>query len=528
MSIDNIDFLQSYARVFCGDSKRSWHGTTIQAVQPKLATEADTHVQYTSTLQTQTPIQSVSECSQNTHTTDINEIRQPVCSHSGLHRRKRSEATPYTSPHGKSLFPKTQRRARSIMESLRSTDTQEAHEPDHVQEAPTPSFFRQPTTHLSVTDFNVSPIEKHNLDTLRLELYIYLWLKLSYLDKHDTAFVGYQEYFSLSKPKSGKKSNIVYFDVLDAIADNKETVLHVLYKLKQQFIEGHGQQWLVVAGDAKLYDVLQTIKCEYGEEFHWLICYPGDWHMLANYQKALLKPYFDVGLRELAKTIGYPTAALQACSQFKRTHCFITEVWEAIFQVMLQIYLNSASTYPVAESLKQKLFDNHSPQEIETTIASLQMCLSPDHNNFIEFLKNKSQTSNNWKFWSQFVLQDGLAYVGMYLAIRGGNWNLRLACMKLMVPLFCAYDHMTYKRLISRQICDVLNLPTTILQSLSEGGFVASITGAQWHSVAIDEAHEMLINKSCKMSVVHPTEDYIHRISNYMPYRSKCLEKARN
>ena len=184
-------------------------------------------------------------------------------------------------------------------------------------------------------------------------------------------------------------------------------------------------------------------------------------------------------------------------------------------------------TYPVAESLKQKLFDNHSPQEIETTIASLQMCLSPDHNNFIEFLKNKSQTSNNWKFWSQFVLQDGLAYVGMYLAIRGGNWNLRLACMKLMVPLFCAYDHMTYKRLISRHICDVLNLPTTVLQSLSEGGFVASITGAQWHSVAIDEAHEMLINKSCKMSVVHPTEDYIHRISNYMPYRSKCLENLK-
>ena len=35
ISIDNIDFLYSYARVFCGDQKRSWHRTTIQLVQPK-------------------------------------------------------------------------------------------------------------------------------------------------------------------------------------------------------------------------------------------------------------------------------------------------------------------------------------------------------------------------------------------------------------------------------------------------------------------------------------------------------------
>ena len=51
--------------------------------------------------------------------------------------------------------------------------------------------------------------------------------------------------------------------------------------------------------------------------------------MLANYQKALIKPYVDARLRELAKKAGYPTAAIQACSQFKRTHSFIMEVWDS-------------------------------------------------------------------------------------------------------------------------------------------------------------------------------------------------------
>lgn len=34
VSVDNIDFLHSYACVFCGHQKCSWHGTSVEAVQP--------------------------------------------------------------------------------------------------------------------------------------------------------------------------------------------------------------------------------------------------------------------------------------------------------------------------------------------------------------------------------------------------------------------------------------------------------------------------------------------------------------
>ena len=42
ISADNIDFLHSYAQSFHGKQTSSWHGTTVQAVQPKPSTCSDT------------------------------------------------------------------------------------------------------------------------------------------------------------------------------------------------------------------------------------------------------------------------------------------------------------------------------------------------------------------------------------------------------------------------------------------------------------------------------------------------------
>ena len=63
--------------------------------------------------------------------------------------------------------------------------------------------------------------------------------------------------------------------------------------------------------------------------------------MLMNYQIALMKPYFDAGLKSMAEAAKYPVAAIQTCSQFKRTHYFILEAWEAVYRAMLSTYSKS-------------------------------------------------------------------------------------------------------------------------------------------------------------------------------------------
>ena len=99
--------------------------------------------------------------------------------------------------------------------------------------------------------------------------------------------------------------------------------------------------------------------------------------------------------------------------------------------------------------------------------------------------------------------------------------------MKLMAPLFTAYDHPIYQKLISSHLLDVLDMPPAILTMLHQGAFVVSISGRAMHSVGIDEAHEMLINKGYKSSLVRPSQDYINRIAHYLPYRTKAIENVK-
>ena len=60
------------------------------------------------------------------------------------------------------------------------------------------------------------------------------------------------------------QSKVVYVDIMSMPADAKDTVLCVLQKLHTSFILELGFRWLIVVGDAKTYDTLQSLRRQYG------------------------------------------------------------------------------------------------------------------------------------------------------------------------------------------------------------------------------------------------------------------------
>jgi len=93
-----------------------------------------------------------------------------------------------------------------------------------------------------------------------------------------------------------------------------------------------------------------------------------------------------------------------------------------------------------------------------------------------------------------------------------------------MAALFTAFDRPCYEKLIAQHIHDICKCPTPVLNALKQGGFSISFRGSYAHNVAIDEAHEMAINKDCKEAITKPSADYIKRVATFLPVRSKSLD----
>lgn len=127
------------------------------------------------------------------------------------------------------------------------------------------------------------------------------------------------------------------------------------------------------------------------------------------------------------------------------------------------------------------------------------------------FVDMESKKNGTKQFWSQFVFQDCFAYVFLYLAIRSGRWDLRMAAIKSMAVLFTAFDRPNYQKLIPQHIVDMLTIPEEILSHLSKGGLTVSINGRLCHSVGIDEAHEMCINKELMQGIHYQTFSRLHK-----------------
>ena len=311
-TVDNIDFLHSHAQVFAGNQTLSWHGTTIQAVQAK-----PSHVQATDPLPSQTDV--------------------------ATRRRPHAVLSPMPSPNKEARSPLPKRfhgRARTGTEFTCKSNASIPPEQSHVY-----SFQNLqstlPTNESSsptIDNFRPSTCEEQSLGALVKHSTSYCLLKNALTNSSLVEqLIGIQAFLSVSeKTSSPEIASVAYVAVLDEVADEKDTILHVINNLYVEYVCKHGKQFLVLEGDAKTYNTIQAVKFEYGSDLNWLVPYPGDWHLLKNCQICLMKPFFEAGLKDLATASGYPALSIQSCSNFQRTHHFLMETWEGLYRHMLK------------------------------------------------------------------------------------------------------------------------------------------------------------------------------------------------
>ena len=118
------------------------------------------------------------------------------------------------------------------------------------------------------------------------------------------------------------------------------------------------------------------------------------------------------------------------------------------------------------------------------------------------------------------VHRDCFLYVTLYLSIRSGNWSLRNYSLHQIYNFFQISDSKYYFRLLPHHLADILTFPDYIIDHFKNGAFVSNITGTNWSSIALDEMHEMTINKDIKVAFTTPTVSNVKLKLIYLPYRT--------
>ena len=189
--------------------------------------------------------------------------------------------------------------------------------------------------------------------------------------------------------------------LVDESADPDETMMLVTDKIMDELKTKDWNSHLIIVGGGKTYEQLKNIKRHYGSELDKLLVFPGDRHILKNYQEVLMKVYYSCGLKELAKALGFQAETLTM------------QVWEALYWEMLKAFhkTHEETILPVFDTI---LTEVQQHLQTKTSFSQLQadiMAKVTDkvEGHFYEFLDKQSTADDTCRFWKQFVLEDCFA-----------------------------------------------------------------------------------------------------------------------
>jgi len=209
-------------------------------------------------------------------------------------------------------------------------------------------------------------------------------------------------------------------------------------------------------------------------------------------------------MKELAKCSGFRAetlTSLEKCSNFKRTHLFLMQVWEALYREIFEAFCKNRQG-TVLPLFAVVLSEVHKHLQTTASLSQLQshihtkLAATVVEREFYEFVEKLSSADDTWRFWKQFVFGDCYAYVCLFTAIRTGNWKLRVSSLKQVTPLFAAFDWPSYQKIITQHLEDTLTYPEIIRHCFEHGAFVVSIKDRPGHSVALDKCNEMCMMKT--------------------------------
>jgi hypothetical protein len=399
-----------------------------------------------------------------------------------------------------------------------------------------------PAIQVKYEDLKVSLAEDHAFNNMKCDIFKYCCIKYASskeeIENTEKCMPSLKVFMARKDDKQIEKSAKSYISITDDCCDSLATVESVLRTLFVKMEVGKHISHLVVAGDAKVYDYLLKIKDQDPTDYAWLIPFMGDWHTMKNYACSLLKIYGPAGLEDLIGLLhkGRTEKGVRNCTDFEKTFAFFMQSWESMYRLEIDMflqYLEQGSDEGAAAAFSKDVFVNNVSSKMrswknanDTTDSYINALMSIDEDlqglneEFDRFVHKMCKENENFRFWSQYIHKDCMAFICLYLAGRSANWDLRNYALKSMMPLFHVVNSTFYYRLLPRHLTDIVKMPRHILSSFQAGAFAMSLSGKNWSSMFLDETHESTINLQIKEIARSLSPASLKAKMHYLPYRA--------
>ena len=141
----------------------------------------------------------------------------------------------------------------------------------HVRHAPSiPGFdsnaYTIPVPSIDLDDFSLSISEKANMNLFQEDIFKCVILKHVSQNSHKLPNLKSLINCIRRQTTCTEESKVVYVEISSERADSRPTIIAMLGKMYQTFVVQQNQKWLLVVGDAKTYDIVKSVRAEYGEQ----------------------------------------------------------------------------------------------------------------------------------------------------------------------------------------------------------------------------------------------------------------------
>ena len=284
-----------------------------------------------------------------------------------------------------------------------------------------------------------------------------------------------------------RKDNVVYATIEEAMSGSMSDVQSYLIRVKEELNIGKPgyPQKVTMAGDQQTYALMKELQRQ-SPDFNWMTVLHGDWHTLQLLAEMLRDILWDGGFKEMCYECGHKKLPTQ---------------WQEVHMLLLALY----------QSLLHKAMIVYN-QTHEASANNYKQFWS-----WLSQLASDSNKNNNTTFWSRMMpFLNG--YIAYFTAVRSGNWVLRNSSLRALTPLFFAYNHYKYEEVVTTAIIDSLTISDEDLSCFLSGGWTVSAKGKPHHNLALDEAHECMINLRLKTITSRPSHFRTVEMSNFMSY----------